>query len=271
MSQISAPPPKLLIVPTDAVHAHEAHDSQRSEPLIETLKAATVMKNPPIVTHIDDHQYMVMDGANRCFSFSALAYPHILVQVTSYQSGYVQLHTWNHVIGHWDIESLLTQWRRLSDLQLHEGQQQEAIAHLITRDGTVFGLRSPLQTTHERNEVLREVVHTYQRNARLNRTALNEPEDAWGLFPDAIGLVVFPGLEPKDIINAARYHAYLPPGISRHIVQGRALMVNYPMSRLKDPHTSLEKKNQVLNEWLQEKLATRQIRYYAEATYQFDE
>ena len=35
--------------------------------------------------------------------------------------------------------------------------------------------------------------------------------------------------------------------------------------------TSLEWKNRELQQWMQRKLSERSIRYYAEATYQFDE
>jgi hypothetical protein len=47
--------------------------------------------------------------------------------------------------------------------------------------------------------------------------------------------------------------------------------VNYPIERLKDKATNLIDKNEQLRLWMQEKLAQRQVRYYAEATYQFDE
>jgi hypothetical protein len=33
----------------------------------------------------------------------------------------------------------------------------------------------------------------------------------------------------------------------------------------------LRDKNEALQSWVQQKLANRQVRYYAEATYQFDE
>ena len=39
---------------------------------------------------------------------------------------------------------------------------------------------------------------------------------------------------------AAQWNAFLPPGISRHIVQGRALRVNYPLKALCDSSVSLE-------------------------------
>jgi hypothetical protein len=65
--------------------------------------------------------------------------------------------------------------------------------------------------------------------------------------------------------------AYLPPGISRHIIHGRALKIQYPLDQLRDKVSSIEEKNTVLQHWVQEKLAHRHVRYYAEATYQFDE
>lgn len=62
-----------------------------------------------------------------------------------------------------------------------------------------------------------------------------------------------------------------PPGISRHIIHGRALLVNYPIDALKDTTTTLQEKNDALFAWIQMRLAHRKIRYYAETTYQFDE
>jgi hypothetical protein len=32
-----------------------------------------------------------LDGANRCYAFKELGYPHILVQVVSYDNSYVEL------------------------------------------------------------------------------------------------------------------------------------------------------------------------------------
>ena len=126
-------------------------------------------------------------------------------------------------------------------------------------------------TLHERNAALRQVVSVYQQNARLHRTALAAPTELWPMYPDATALVIFPPYAPADIMAAAREHAYLPPGISRHIVHGRAIRVNYPLDSLRDAQTPLDRKNANLLTWMQHKLANRQVRYYAEATYQFDE
>ncbi len=89
-----APPPDLRIVLTNSLRPHEEHDSQRSLPLIERLKTEAVVINPPIVSPMGANQYVILDGANRFHAFSHLNYPHILVQVASYESGYVELKTW---------------------------------------------------------------------------------------------------------------------------------------------------------------------------------
>ncbi|MCA9906825.1 MAG: hypothetical protein KC547_23380, partial [Anaerolineae bacterium] len=64
---------------------------------------------------------------------------------------------------------------------------------------------------------------------------------------------------------------FLPPGISRHIVHGRAIRVNYPLDALRDSSLTLDDKNARLQDWIRHRLASRAVRYYAEATYQFDE
>jgi hypothetical protein len=267
-----APPPDLRIVLTQSLHPHEEHDSQRAQPLIARLTQETVVINPPVVAPMGDgSKFVVLDGANRYYAFSHLAYPHILVQVAPYESGYVHLDTWRHLICNWDEDSLMSHLRQINSLEILEGQHRDSIAHLLFRDERVVALRVPVQNTHERNAALREIVRTYQQNATLQRTTLHEPEDIWRLHPDALAMVIFPQYEPNDIIAAAHHLAFLPPGISRHIIHGRALRINYPLNRLQAVDETLETKNRVLQTWMQEKLSRRQIRYYAEATYQFDE
>ncbi len=267
----NAPPPDLRIVSIESVQAHEEHDNQRSDPLVERLRNETVMINPPLVAPMGENEYVVLDGANRCHSLARLEYPHILVQVTSYESGYVELDTWRHVVSEWDVDGLLAQLEQIHDIDIEDGQDAEAVMHFILRDRRILAIKAAVNNTHEKNAALRKVVKVYQRNARLNRTAINEPEEVWELYPKAIALAIFPEYQPADIIAAARYRAYLPAGISRHIIHGRALRVNYPLQALRDRQMSLSEKNNALQLWIQEKLAKRSIRYYAEATYQFDE
>jgi hypothetical protein len=270
-SRNSAPPPDLRIVLIENVHPHEEKDSQRSIPLTERIQESQHIINPPIVAPMGGDDYVILDGANRCHALRSLNFSHILVQVVTYDSGYVELETWQHVVSEWQSALLQTQLQQLDTVRISEGQDSTAIAHILLRDGPLLALCAAVETTYERNAVLRDVVRIYQTSANLYRTAINEPEEIWSLYPQSIALVIFPRCKPADVIAAARYRAYLPPGISRHIIHGRALKINYPIDRLRDETTSLEAKNEALAEWVRGKLARRQLRYYAESTYQFDE
>lgn len=268
---ITAPQPDLRILAVDQIVAHEEHDSQRSDPLMKRLVLAEVFTNPPVVAPMDDGRFVVLDGANRYHCFSALGFPHLLVQVVDYKSGFVELGVWNHVITEWDRDEFQAELERLPDVKIRHGWDHTAVAQVLLSDGLVLALDAPNSTIEERNQALRELVHVYLRRGRMHRSALHDPTLIWPLYPRAVALVLFPPYTPDDIISAARHQAFLPPGISRHIIHGRALKLFYPMDALRDTTTSTEGKNAALQEWVLRKLSNREVRYYAEATYQFDE
>jgi hypothetical protein len=279
MQVVHAPIPDLQIVDVTRLHPHEEHDSQRSQPLVENLRHAQYLLNPPIIAPIHgvgevdraEQEYVILDGANRCFAFRDLEYPHILAQVVSYESGTVALDVWHHIVSRWQPESLLEQVARIETVQVSPGYDDAAIAHILLRDGQGYAVTSRAEDLPGRNADLRQVVRVYQQHAVLDRTAISEPHQVLPLYPEAIALVVFPHYHPRDILEAARQSAYLPPGISRHVVHGRAIRVNFPVEILRDAHASLGDKNETLSVWIEQKFARRQVRYYAEATYQFDE
>jgi hypothetical protein len=256
---------------TSALFPHEETDSQRLEPLVERIRNEPHIINPPIVAPMDADSFVILDGANRCQAFARLNYPHSLVQVVSYHSGVVSLETWQHVVCNWSADALLEHLTNLPDVDLRYGHHADAIAHIYCRDGRLLALHTPNRHLNERNAALRRIVSVYQRSAVLERTALSSPDEVWSLYENGAALVVFPAYTPDDIIAAAREQALLPPGVSRHIVHGRALRVHYSLDALRDPTQTLQQKNAALRHWLQEKIARRQMRYYAEPTYQFDE
>lgn len=55
------------------------------------------------------------------------------------------------------------------------------------------------------------------------------------------------------------------------MIQWRALRVNIPIELCIDATRSLENKNAWLQDWLQGRLTTRQVRFYEEPTVMFDE
>lgn len=269
---LEAPQPDLRIVRTDSLRPHELHDSQRAVPLAERLREETHMINPPVVAPHGDH-FVILDGANRFHAFSHLGYPHILVQVVTYPGDHVALDTWHHVVGGWQIDALLDGAAALDNARLADanGSAAGALASVALRDGRLLALSPGATGDPESFAAVRAFVGLYQRSANLHRTAIHDAEALWSLYPDAIALVRFPSITPQAVLHAADSRDFLPPGISRHIVQGRAIRVNYPLDALRESSLTLDDKNARLQDWIRHRLASRAVRYYAEATYQFDE
>lgn len=276
MSHTTAPMPDLRIVETERLLAHEDHDSQRSEPLIERLSHESTIINPPIVAPLPGGNFVILDGANRTFALRALGIPHMLVQVASYHDGSVELGMWRHAICDWTLQSLFAQLKQLDTLEIVPQPRNAAepdlmpVASIAAVTGECWAVM-PAGAHPSNNAPLRALVSAYQSRATLQRTTLDDLDQVWQYHPNAVALVTFRACQPDDIMRAAQDGDYLPPGISRHIVRGRAVRVNYPMIELRDPYTPIERKNEALRRWTQEMIAARRVRFYAESTFQFDE
>ncbi len=272
--------PDLRIVPLHSLAPHEEHDAQRSGPLLERIRKAGTWLNPPIVAPMGDGRYVILDGANRYHCLRELGYPYILVQSVDYESDAVQLDTWHHVVSHISWFELLRRLRELpgiiaeaSDLLNARAAlaRREALAYVTLNDGKAYTLASHAETLAERNTTLRQIVDTYKSRSVLNRINTDSLRTAREQYPNAVGIFVFPQYQPVEIVVAARDHAYLPPGITRHVIHGRAMRLHYPLSAFLEDGLSLEEKNADLKRWIQERSAHKRIRYYAEASYLFDE
>jgi hypothetical protein len=139
-------------------------------------------------------------------------------------------------------------------------------------DGKVYAARPKLPGlfVHEQNKLLNALVDTYKDRGVLHRAMTDSLEEARSLYPDLTGVVVFPRYDACEVLALARDGELLPAGLTRHLIQGRILRVNYPLSELKsrDP---LEVKNARLQEWLKRKMSSKEVRFYGEMTYLFDE
>ncbi len=267
---ISAPSPELRIVRVDAILPHEKSDAQRSKPLMKRLARAEFFTNPPLVAELPDDRYVLMDGSNRHLSMSLLGYKHILAQILDYESDYVELGVWQHVVADWKADRLLRKLDAINHTDIRTGWDGSAVAQILLREGPVYSIHAAAENLTQRNATLANLVNAYHNSASLYRTPLSDPGQIWSLFPSGIALIMFPVYTPAEIIQAAVDGAYLPPGVSRHIVHGRALNVNYPMESLR-ADAPLDAKNALLQDWLREQYAARSIRYYAESTFQFAE
>jgi hypothetical protein len=273
-------PPDLRIVATGHLVPHEVHDDQRAGPLIERLIQDGILKNPPVVTPMTDEpqHYVILDGANRVLAFQVLNIPHILVQTVPYKQPFVDLQTWHHAIVGIKPDELIGRFSALPDLAVAASDifharaalsQRDVLAYYLLADGQVFTLAGGYDL-RQRTHLLHSIVNTYLSSGHLHRVSTDQRDDLLVMYPNMTAAVVFPRYKPVEILDLAQSGLRVPPGITRHIINGRALRLNYPIDRLAS-FESLERKNADLTAWVQAKFEQRGVRFYAEATYLFDE
>ena len=276
--------PDLRFVPTETVYPHEYHDLQRTQPLVARLRETGTLKNPPIVTQVGDGmrvepRYVVLDGANRSTAARAAGWPHLLVQVVRYEEPAVELHTWFHALTADAREVLEHGLASIAGLEFrHEERtharamlaRREALACVVLNDGDVIVAHGG-QTLRERNELLNSLVHLYQDRVPYTRVTSDSLTQARREHPEVQALVIFPRFDPAEVIDLASGGEYLPAGITRHLIRGRALRVNLPVQLCEDANMTLDEKNAWLERWTAERLLQREVRVYQEPTVLYDE
>ncbi len=273
---------RLAIVPLKDVLLHEEIEQQRVERLMQRLREDRTLKNPPIVTEAraPDNwtRYIVLDGASRTSALRRLGIRDVLVQVVDYHSRDVRLESWHHLLLDLDSDQLMRDIQALDCISVEEMdesrarqelERREIIAYLLFSNGRVAGIRCA-QDQYSQARALSSVVRMYERRAQMYRVSTTDLEQLAAEHHRLSAVVVFPKYRPQEIIRLAMNGAKVPMGITRHIIPGRALRVNLPLDVLESDRP-LPEKNEWLDEWLKKKIQERNVRFYQEPVFLFDE
>jgi len=270
----------LEIVSLDDVIVHEGIDPRRVERLVAALQRDGVLRSPPIVTRANDYgrtRYIVLDGATRTSALRALGYRDALVQVVEYTSGNVALHSWYHLLEGISSVDFLAQVRQLPVrvILMHlydalEAMDDRSLLCVIgMHDRTVLGVQAEGDLIAQ-NALLNRIVDVYRGNANVHRVTTTQFEVLFHEHPNLAALVIFPDYAPSEVTRLALSGNLIPMGITRHLIGGRALGVNFDLNILAAT-LSLEEKNKFLNEWLTSRVRERKVRYYGEPVFVFED
>ncbi len=265
--------PDLRIVAAGQVHLHEECDPARVARLVERLRSDGVLRNPPVAAPLPSDGFVVLDGANRTRALQELGVPAVALQVVDYQDPGVRLEVWHHLLveAH-DLPALL-QGRGLPlrpvpaedvDRWL---QNRLAACCVLTRAGAYAVAVSPDRLLAS---LLAEVVRAYSGANRIYRVAHPDLDLLEREYGAAGAVVVFPRFTKDDILQIADAPVKLPTGITRHLIPGRALRLNLPLSVLTDS-PDLEAANRWLAGELHRRLLEHRVRYYPEPVFLLDE
>ena len=271
--------PDLRVVPVADLLLHEQPDAQRSEPLAQRLTADGMLRNPPIVAPIDgESRFVVLDGANRVTAIESLGLSHLVVQVVDYDDPELILDTWYHLVSGFPRDEFNRMLEELIGVCLEPAEvmharaqlaRREALAYVVYPDNGAFTICVE-GDLHQRTARLNDIVNIYKSRSKIFRANTDHLEKLLPYYDDITVLVVFPRYEPAEIIDLARVGARLPAGITRHVIPRRALRINFPLSVLHEER-SLPEKNAWLKEWMKQKIALKEVRFYQESTFLFDE
>ena len=273
--------PSLTFLPVNSLLIHERHDATRTHPLVLRMRSSGVLRNPPVVSPLQDGsgRYMVLDGANRVTALDHMGFPHALVQVVEPDDPGLILHTWNHTVWELNPDRFMRGLRlipglhlqRLDDPDAQPSLEDECGVSLVDNGrGALYTLCAEVADLETRVWLLNKLVDSYKERARFDRTSLRDARRLADIYPSFCGLVIFPAFNIHELLRLAGKAYLLPAGVTRFLIAPRALHLNYPLDELAAAKP-LEEKNQALHHWIQERLAHKGVRYYAEPTYLFDE
>ncbi len=272
--------PQLEIIPLKDIVLHEDHDERRVDRIVDRLRDEEILRNPPVVAQVEGgRRYMVLDGANRITALRILGCRDALSQVVDYSSSEIELATWDHLIAEMPGDQLLEKIREINGLRVNEMTVDKTQDLLESRkilcavttlyDGRTWGLEQG-KDLQSQVVYLNQIVPIYRGKVEIYRV---DAEHIRALNPDErqpSALIAFPRYTKDEIVALSLADVKLPAGITRHLIQGRALRVNLGLEILRSK-MAVEDKNARLRDIIRQKVLAKKVRFYGEPTFLFDE
>jgi hypothetical protein len=159
------------------------------------------------------------------------------------------------------------------DPNIKRPQNQWPVKTLVwvqTPDEKAYIARSEPGDLVSRANKLSEIAGTYKAHAELDRTTAQQVGELDGVYEKLCAVVVYPPFTVREVLELCGEGVLLPPGVTRFTISPRALRVNYSLEAL-GADKELNEKNVELERWVNEHMARRGVRFYAEATVLYDE
>lgn len=265
----------VRVIETAKVVPHEAHDDRRVDALASRLRREDTLRNPPIVTPVEDH-FVLLDGATRSEALKRAGFEHMVVQVVQADES-LGLETWSHGLLDTTYADAVAAIEATEGLFTESSRAASALDTLIEQGG-VCAVLDPggdaviVLAEHgvNRFQAAERATRAYTDVSVVARTLERDLANVVAEFPELAAMVVFPHYSVEQVLLAARSGQLLPAGVTRFIVPGRVLHLDVDLGWLasEDP---IADKNRHLHEQLQARHHRGEIRYYREPVYLLDE
>lgn len=266
--------PDLRLVPLSSIELQEKADGLRLDHLVEAFKKSQTLKDPPIVAKGLGEKLIQLDGTNRIFVLKKLGCSHVVVQLVDYHdTSQVLIKSWVHV-SKVKKDTFIKKLKRLDGAKTESfkiglgvtltGHPLAAVS-IIFRDGRGLSLYSN-SDLFKRIKLMKAVVKLYEqlieRDRQISIESMAQLSEFFGKHKDKNVALFFPSFSSQEIYTLMEKGIILPTGITRHVINGRVLRINYPISMLKKEIKEKEKVS-----FFKKFLQNLNLRFYEESTY----
>ena len=266
--------PDLRLVPLASIELQEEPDRKRLERLIAGIRQSRVVRDPPIVTSGIGKKLMQLDGTTRISTLRRLGCSHVVVQYVDYSdSSQVLIKSWVHVskVNKRDFVEGIQKIPGVKTESFQLGLGLTLTGHPLATITIIFNSGKGLSILGDSDLVqkvlmLKKVVNLYasliERDREVTIEGMQHLAEFFEKHPEKNVALFFPSFAAQEIYSLLKKGVVLPAGITRHIINGRVLGINYPIKMLGEDVTDEEKQQFFANF-----LKTIQLRYYEESTF----
>lgn len=236
--------PVLKLVPLSSIELQEEAEDIRLEGLIGAFRKSQTLKDPPIVAKGLGKKLIQLDGTNRITVLRKLGCSHIVVQIVDYHdTSQVLIKSWVHV-SKVNKQAFIRKLKRLKGAKTENFKiglgvtltgHPLAATSIIFRDGEGLSLYSD-SNLYKRARLMRRVVKLYgeliTRDRQVTIESMAKLSEFFAGHKDKNVALFFPSFSSHEIYSLLGQGITLPTGITRHVVNGRVLRINYPINML---------------------------------------
>lgn len=269
--------PKLELIRLDSIILQEKPDRKRLKNLIEGMEKSQVLRDPPVVAKGLKGNLIQLDGTTRLMALKAMGCTHAIAQIVDYNDpAQVFIKSWVHV-SRVDRKKFLGRLKSIKNISTEEFKlglgltltgHPLAVTSIIFRDGRGLSVVGGYDL-FRRVRLMQKVVDLYSelisRDREVSIESMAELKEFFEKHKEKNVALFFPSFSAQEIFAIMKKGITLPQGITRHIVNGRLLRVNYPLEMLKNGF-SLAKKKAFFKSFV-DKLT---VRFYEESTWVVD-